>query len=150
MKHTYANHARLFALLTKAGVDSEQRKAFVTEITAGKFTSSSDLTDYQVETLCKHLEDKMNGANDACDHLRKKILSCCHELGWYKRNEQGDLDLKDGDKQLDFDYINAYCLKHGHYHKALNDHKLEELQGNSGLVFQFNTMLKNYLKNTRK
>lgn len=148
--------ARIHILLGK--INRKAYKAdYVIDITNGREISSSKLTFDEANALIKLLEneelvkfaDDYNSttfSDEKMNRLRRKILSICHELGWYKIGADGKLILKDGKQQLDFDRINNYCLKYGHYHKPLNNHTGDELQGKTGLIFQFQTMLDNHRK----
>ncbi len=81
---------------------------------------------------------------DKTNQARKKILSYCHTMGWYKTNEAGEYILNKYDKpQLDYERIDAYCLKYSPCHKKLNDHSLAELTGRGALVYQFSQLKNN-------
>lgn len=153
MKHSKQNHAKLFSLLTQSGLMSK-RHDLVIELTRGASWSTNDLTDAEVEVLCKYLQDQINktkeASQDEADKARKRVLSCAHQMGWYIRMQStGELLLKAGKPQLDYQMIDNWCVKHSKVHKPLQDHTLDELTGKGGLVFQFEKMKRNYIKTIR-
>lgn len=83
---------------------------------------------------------------EKCNRLRRAILRCCHDMGWYQRNTlTNTLRLNAQQKpMLDYARIDAWCQKHSKAKKKLNEHSSKELAGNGGLVWQFEQMAKNY------
>lgn len=76
--------------------------------------------------------------------LRRKVLAICHTLGWYLRDDKGNLVLDAADKpKLDLYRIDNYCQIHSKYHKKLNEHTAAELTGKGGLVWLFETLKNN-------
>ena len=84
--------------------------------------------------------------NSQVNHLRRKVLAYCHKLGWYARNNNGDMIMKNGKPVLDYKGIDAYCKKYGKQHKPLNAHNEAELAGNGGLIWQFRTLTENTIQ----
>ena len=78
----------------------------------------------------------------ACNNIRRGILSVCHKLQWYVRDEAGALILKDGDPKLDYAVIDKFCMERTAAHKKLNEMNKDELQK---ARYQFDQTYKNYL-----
>lgn len=110
----------------------EHKADLVSSFTQGRALSSRDMYEEEAQALVDFLQ---NGGKveDKADKMRKKILSICHTMGWYK----------EGTKTLDYARIDAYCEKYSAVHKPLNKHTLQELPT---LVSQFEAVLKSHLK----
>lgn len=77
---------------------------------------------------------KLQGNQDPSDLMRKKIISMAKTMRW----------LVEGTEKADMARIDAWCIKYGKFHKALNNHSHKEL---TELVSQFqNGLLRSYLK----
>jgi hypothetical protein len=113
----------------------EIKAALVLQFTEGRSSHSSDMYIGECRELIAHL--------DVTDKQRKRILSVCHQLGWYRRDASGSMVLRNGKGILDYDRIDAWCIRSGAYHKSLNKHTAQEL---SKLIFQIEAVQKSQLK----
>lgn len=79
---------------------------------------------------------KTESDSQKANRLRRTILRYCHDMKtWYKYEADGNTYiLKDGKPVLDYDAIDAYCIKYSTAKKTLNEHTLAELPK---LVYQF-------------
>jgi hypothetical protein len=69
--------------------------------------------------------------NEACDRMRKKIISRFHEMGYRKNG------------RIQMDRVNRTIEKYGYLHKPLNKYTYKELPK---LVSQFSTIKADYLE----
>jgi len=92
-------------------------------------TSSKDLYFDEANNIINYLA-AMHQKNDPADLMRKKIISCCREMGWHK---SGKADML---------RIEAWVMKFGYMHKKLNDYTVQELPQ---LVTQAENMKRSYL-----
>lgn len=132
---TLEQNARLHALITKLGIDTETKAQLVAEVSKGRVTSSKLLTERECEMLISHLSSmpamagtRYGYVNDPANKMRRKILSICHELEW---------ELQNG--SVDWPRLNAWLLKYGYLHKGLNEYTEQELPT---LVTQFENLLR--------
>lgn len=138
-----AQNRAFHKLLNDLGLNNpEDKENIVRGATNGRTGSSRQMSWYEADETIRGLRSQSEDTNK----LRRKVLSCCHQLGWYVRDpETNELQLRNNKPVLDMERIDSYCTKHGKGHKPLNEYKAEELRGNGGLIFQFEMMLKNRL-----
>ena len=151
-----SQNKRLYQLLTMLQL-KEQKEELILEATENRTKSSAELTAMEASHLIKHLEnklpnqqwsvnkwlrDKQAKKDESSDRMRKKILSLCHQMGWYVRDAGGKLVLKNGKQQLDYTRIDAFCAAKSPQHKALQAHTADELRV---LVSIFENVLKSEL-----
>ena len=79
---------------------------------------------------------------EACNKIRRRIIAICHNMGWY-RYENGIMVLKDGQKQIDYDRIDRFCVERTAAKKRMNKMDKAELQKTAA---QFEILLKQQLK----
>lgn len=127
---TPAQNSILYALITKLGIDDDQKQDLVAQVSEGRETSSKNLTYNECDKLIKHLQSLVNENHDKSNKMRRKILSICHEMKWTLPG-----------KKLDWQKINTWLLKYGYLHKPMNDYTAQELPS---LVSQFEGLLKHY------
>ena len=128
----------------------EAKEDIVSEVSKGRTTSVAALLFAEADNLIKGLQKEttfkkeVNKA-DPCHKMRGKILSHAHELGWHKKDAQGNLirDPTTNKPKIDFDRVNEWCTKYGYLHKKLDRYTYEEL---TKLVWQFKEAYKGYLK----
>lgn len=115
--------------------------------------SLKDLTFEQCADLVRKLNEQVSPSTaqpavnkdadkEACNKIRRGILAICHNLKWYKKDENDVLILKDGKPQLDYVRIDDFCLMRSSAHKKLNEMSKEELQK---ARYQFDQTYKNYI-----
>lgn len=121
-------NARLHGLLTKTG-QMQHKAELVHGFTEGRTTSSTELLEYEALNLIGFLDQQFKeaGKPDKADRMRKKVLALCHTMGWYQRDANGQLVMKQGRAQLDYKRIDAFCTERGPYHKPLQQHTAAEL-----------------------
>ncbi len=94
--------------------------------------SSRELTKKEAADLIKALKSFVPTPHEAAsDKMRKKIISMAHEMGW--RLESGRIDMA---------HVNAWCRKHGHAKKYLDNYTYEQLPA---LVTQFEKAYESYM-----
>jgi hypothetical protein len=151
---------RIHAMLNKLN-EMAWKIDYVNEVSKGRTSHISDITAPEANSLIIILSDVERGTRERfnpspaqqapvkdekeeANLLRRRILKCCHQMGWYVIDPATNkLILKEGKAILDYDRINAYCIKYSHSHKKLNEHQVIELKGKGGLVFQFEQMENN-------
>ena len=106
----------------------------------GRVSSILEMSHYNATLLIKELEKRkaarpVDPQADAAtmDNLRKKILSCCYELGW-------TFNSTDGKRKVDFVRLNAFLLAKGVVSKKLDKLDYNELNKTIG---QFKGMVEN-------
>lgn len=140
---------RIRAALAAKGL-AHEKETLVLAFTDGRTEHISDMSYSEAERLLQYINYLNKPAtatapnkNAAADRMRKKILAHCHQMGWYVRNEQGQLILKNGKPQLDFGRIDNFCISRGKYKKPLQRHTQAELPT---LLYQFEMLLKSEIK----
>jgi hypothetical protein len=139
---------RIRAALAARGLLHE-KETLVLAFTDGRTEHISQMDYSEAERLLQYINylNKPASAtpqnNPAADRMRKKILAHCHQMGWYVRNEQGQLVLKNGKPQLDFGRIDHFCTGRGKFKKPLQRHTPAELRT---LLYQFEMLLKSEIK----
>ena len=140
-----SKNAQLHMLLSQCKL-MPRKAELVSSFSSGRTEKSSELSITECIELINYLRQYLKGEpqpfNDDADKaniMRRKILSICHQLQWYKRDNGGRLILGMGRAQLDFARIDAYCIKYSTHHKPLQQHTLSELPL---LVTQFQNVLK--------
>jgi hypothetical protein len=106
-----------------------------------KKRSTKDLSNGQADELIAFLKMSNPPAqiDQKANRLRRKFLSICHQLGWYKKDKADRVVLNAEQKPvLDYARIDNWCEKHGKYHKTLQEHSYNELQK---LISQFNEVM---------
>lgn len=151
MRRTTKQNARLHYLLNRLHI-ADMKDMLAHTFSNGRTESTSELSVTECEALINHLAAQLPGhqpAPETADKLRKKILSICHQLGWYRRELDGRLMLnqRTGKPMLDYARIDAFCRSRGKYKKGLNQHTTNELQV---LIGQFNALFQNTVQKAVK
>ncbi len=151
---------RIFSLLRETG-ETAWRDEYIGLASNRGITSTKELTVDEAKVMIGLLLGVKAGQRKAFNpnntlytppsttgteenRLRRKVLSICHTLGWYLRDENNVLVLDAQDKpQLDMNRIDRYCQRHSKYKKTLNQHTYSELTGKAGLVWLFETLRTN-------
>jgi len=129
----------------------EAKEDLIMDASGGRTISVKELTFQEASGIISALKNsqttfkkEVNKA-DPCHKMRGKILSHAHELGWHKKDAQGNLirDPTTNKPKIDFDRVNEWCVKYGYLHKKLDKYTYEEL---TKLVWQFKEAYKGYLK----
>jgi hypothetical protein len=117
---------RLHTLLSKAGIsDKEHKVQLISNISAGRTTSSKGLTCKEADALMRYLITSDPHA-EGITRMRRNIIAMAHEMGWKVQ--------RDGAWIADMNSINSWCEKYSSLKKPLNDFRYEELPA---LVTQF-------------
>jgi len=130
---------QLHAILGKLKIDKETKEDLVYQFTSNRTKSSREMLMQECQNLINYLNALQKGSTqlkardsgkvyDACNQMRRKILSICHELQW--ENAEG---------KIDWTRLNNYLNKYGYLHKPLNDYTYDELPK---LVTQFENLLR--------
>lgn len=125
--------SRIHILLNKIG-RMGYKADYVINATDGREHSTKLLTFVEANNVISVLEEeekeyyKKNRNSE--DVQRKKIISCCREMGWVKSGK------------ADMARIYSWVLKFGYLHKKLNDYTAAELPK---LVTQAENMKKDHL-----
>lgn len=148
MKITKPQIKRIHAMLPESIKNDPEAKAeLIQQFSAKGCTSTKELSVEEAKYLIGYLEQSnevhprfgapANGSANLKGKqqtMRRKILSICHELGWYQ----------EGTTTLDYDRLGRFCEKYGNAHKRhLNDHSYQELVK---LVTQFEQLLEKEYK----
>lgn len=111
-------YAHIFAALKEArdrtGQDWDHRE-LVSDLTKGRTSSLKDLSPLEETELYRTIRS-IGSYAEACDRMRKKIISLLMQCGY-----------RDGQGRPDMYRIYAFTLKYGYLHKPLNDYKYNEL-----------------------
>lgn len=133
MKAVNTQLARIHVLLTKInklGVKAD----YVIDATNGREHSCAGLTFDEANEVINVLDaeekELYRMKRNSEDAMRKKIISCCREMGWHK---SGKADML---------RIEAWVMKFGYLHKKMNDYTAKELPL---LVTQAENMKLSYL-----
>lgn len=125
--------ARLNLLLTKLGKQA-YKIDYVVDVTEGRTMSSKELTDKEFSILIGRLDDELKRVKSpeevSKDLQRKKIISCCREMGWEKEGK------------ADMPRIYNWVEKYGYLKKPLMQYTQAELPT---LVLQAEKMRDSFL-----
>jgi hypothetical protein len=114
---TNQQNARLFFLLGKLDIDSEQRAELVHQFTNSRTSSSREMLAHECNSLIHHLEGQLGeGEQDARYKMRRKVFSVAHELGW-----------EGADGKVDKLRLHNWLLKYGMHKKELLKLSAKEL-----------------------
>lgn len=150
MKAQY--NSKLHGLLSSLGL-MDEKKRLILELTDGRTDKSSDLSDEEGQTLIQFLSEKAGNKEykPVADKqkMRRKILACCHEMGWYVKievNGKKTLKLRDGKPILDYNRVDEWCLRYATDKKRFNDLDADALVA---AVTAFERMKKEYINNKK-
>lgn len=120
----------LHKLLTERGI-MEHKAELVSGFTEGRTEHSSEMLECEARALVAFLRQQANDKpappRDAADRMRKKVLAICHTLGWYVRSADGNLVLRNGKPQLDWQRIDGFCRERTKFKKPLQQLTAAEL-----------------------
>jgi hypothetical protein len=139
----------IHALLVKRDL-LEHKAEIVEKFTEGRTRSSRELTMSEARALIGQLGGASTGSGSSTgsdtqkastgsyssetdpSHIRqvRYIMAMAHEMGWQKEG-----------KKIDMARLDAWCISHGHGHKALREYSTAELPK---LVTQMQLMLTDY------
>ncbi len=125
----------------------DQKADIVSAFTAGRSTSSKDLTKSEAAALIGHLKS-LDKVDNSATKMRNKILSMAWEMHWVRSLTPSPSPEERGGQTfiktvIDMQHVNNWCLKSSYLKKKLDDYKYEELPK---LVSQFEEVYKSYLK----
>lgn len=123
-----SQNRRLHQLISLIGLNADSKEMLIHTYTEGRSISSADLLQSEANNLIAHLEtmQRASTTDERCNKMRKKILSICHQMGWYRRF-RGQLRFINGKPELDMEAIGTFCTTKGPYKKGLNEHTYKEL-----------------------
>ena len=133
MKIVSTQNSRIHVLLSKLN-KMAYKADYVIDLTNGVKAHVSELDFDEANKLINVLDaeekEMYRMKRNSEDAMRKKIISCCREMGWHK---SGKADML---------RIEAWVLKFGYLHKKLNAYTAQELPQ---LVTQAENMKNGYL-----
>jgi hypothetical protein len=98
MQRLKSQNQRFHGLLGKAKMDPDEKKALVREVSAGRCTSSKDLTAHEMQRAIDILE---GGVKSSIAKMQAKARAIANDLGI----------LKVEDKKMNFAALDAFVLK---------------------------------------
>jgi hypothetical protein len=112
-----AKRKYLHLLLLEAGI-VQQKKELVSVYSNGRAVSSTELSEEELDAFIADMVLLTDAGlkKDACQRMRRKVLSCFHLLGWNDQN--GDIDMN---------RVNNWCMQYSVHKKYLNAHSYLEL-----------------------
>ncbi|MDW8420126.1 MAG: hypothetical protein RML37_12015 [Chitinophagales bacterium] len=137
----------LHALLHKHGCMAHKAE-LVYGFTEGRTEHSSEMYEQEAQQLIGWLRSHFNDPaappqRDAADRMRKKVMAICHTMGWYQRDAEGNLVLRNGQPVLDWQRIDAFCTQRTQPKKPLRELTASELPS---VITSFERLLKSDLK----
>ena len=164
-RSTASQYGRIYAALKALGIDEDGKKDMVVAYTCDPAkTSLKDLTFEQCSDMVMKLNhmispsaapagmnirkaptlkgvyaDESAADREISQKIRRKIIAIAHNLGWYRKHDDGSLDLKDFKKQLDYAHLDMWLIKHTAAKKRLNEMNKSELQK---AAYQIDSMYK--------
>lgn len=118
-------------LLNKAGLTTFKEE-IVASHTNNRTVSLTECDQQETQALVKYLKSYLGQTDDGPERIRRKIISCAHEMHW---------KLQDG--RIDMERLNNWLVKYGLHHKKLNDLTAAELPAT---LTQIDKVLKSFLK----
>lgn len=98
MRRLNSQNARFHGLVGKMKLDPDEKKALVREVSAGRVTSSKDLTAHEMQRAC----DILSGNFDSrIAKMQAKARAIANDLGI----------LKTVDRKIDYSALNAFILR---------------------------------------
>lgn len=111
-----------------------QKESIILGFTNQRTSSSKEMTMQEAKALIQWLNDKQSKENDACNQMRRKILSMAHKIQW---------ELPCG--KVDMVRVNSWSKANSYLKKELNQYTYNELPK---LVSQFTTLYNYYINKT--
>ena len=117
----YAQYFAIEKKLLSDGIPVD-RSVLVQEFTKGTCHSLTDLNEWQYVEFQRLMRTKSDDLHyehnkaDKCNQIRRKIIALFHKMDW-----------KTADGKIDFERLDAWCIKYSQYHKSLNQHSYQEL-----------------------
>ncbi len=120
-----------------------QKANLVEGLTKGRTDKSSELNNVEANELIRYLRSQLppmrhDGQKVKADKMRKKIISYAWQMNWV---------LDTMPVKVNMDRVNAWAIKYGYLHKALNEYTYQELPK---LVSQFENLYNSYLSGLQK
>ncbi len=75
-----ATTKQLLTILSKIGVTNDERHQLIFEWTDGRTSSSKELTNGELDTLCKALNERIKQAEKELDQCRKRLIAVLFSL----------------------------------------------------------------------
>jgi hypothetical protein len=98
MQRLKSQNQRFHGLIGKAKMDPDEKKALVREVSAGRCTSSKDLTAHEMQKAIDILE---GGVKSSIDKMQAKARAIANDIGI----------LKVVDKKMDYTALDAFVLR---------------------------------------
>lgn len=123
-----AKRKRAHVLLIEAGL-VQQKKELVSAYSNGRADSSIYLSEEELDGFIADLVLLTDAGvkQEACQRMRRKILSLFHQLGW-----------EDVNGKIDMVRVNSWCMQYSVHKKELNAHSYRELPALVTQVQRFN------------
>jgi len=134
MKRTAAQSKRLYALLSKLGIDAETKSELIYNYTQGRTIHSSELTIDECDKLIRQLQQIYQDSEAYRNH---RILNNTRWKLIYSLRDKG---MCTDDGKPDFQRIHDYCIHY--WHKHINDMTIDELNKYIGIVRKWSKLKK--------
>lgn len=125
----------LNTLVSKLGIDKEEKAMMVEGFSGGRCTSSKDLYIAEAAAMINHLKH-LDPEETKAVKMRNKVYYYAHEMHWEI--------LKNGKMVVDAPRVDQWCIKYSYLKKKLDRYTYKELPK---LVSQIATVYKHYINN---
>ncbi len=134
---TLQQNKALYSLLSQEGINADAKAELVYQFTNGRTERSSEMYKNECQELIDCLQ--MRQANKTKkfspgQKQRSKILSICHELGWFDK-----FSPEKGKIMVDIEKLNDWLKEKGAVKKDLNSLTIQDL---NKVVTQFKNIRK--------
>lgn len=106
---------------------------------AGRCTSTKELTDAEATLMLRHLQAH-DPQRPAIEKMKGKLFYYCHEMGWTKINDAGK-------KVVDMQRLDNWCRQYSYLKKKLDWYRYAELPK---LVSQFEQVYNHFIHSLKK
>lgn len=130
VKRSTAQNREFHALISKLGINHDEKGDLVDQYTRGRTKKSSEMFFYEMEHLLRSLRLVAPKGSSGDNHMRRTVFSIAHQLGW-----------ETGDGHVDTDRLFHFIESRGVHKKPLKDHNHREL---IDLVSQMRKILESY------
>lgn len=140
---TSAQIKKIQTLFSKMGFEKEEKMGVISRLTAGRATSTKDLTLDEAKYLISYLVGDTEKDQEYQEKCRN-IVKCIYRLSYDIGMSYGDTPE---DKLMNCAKINKFCRERGSIKKNISEMNLMELQK---IRKQFEAILSNNLDNAVK
>lgn len=134
------------ATCSRLGISEEEKRELISRASNDRTDSSRALTHSEMESILTGLNgpQKPQTQVQVREQAIRKMYFYCHQMGWQLKDEKGVLVLQNGRPKVDVARLNAWCIKYGQHHKALDQHSAKEV---SDVLTAFQKVYEHHLKN---